>query len=105
VVRRGTPGSRLLDRTPVPHAVPALTLTTFRTFLDTAELVAFHRPRLYVPHGHSVKVLPPPEPPAGEADRSLYRAGVAGASRVGRALPLQSKRDLSAVEGPLLHVE
>ena len=89
----------------MPHAVPALTLTTFRTFLDTAELVAFHRPRLYVPRGHVVRLQPPPEAAAGERDRSLYRAGVAGASRTGRALPLQSKRDLSAVEGPLLHVE
>lgn len=39
----------------VQHAQPALMLTTFKTFLDTAELTSFHRPRLFVPKQHCVQ--------------------------------------------------
>lgn len=102
--RRAGARARLLDRTPVAHALPALTLATFKTFLDPGELASLHRPRLRVPAGHRVSVRAPAAS-APALDRARFRTGVAGLSKVRGAAGMQSKAELSAVDGPLLQVE
>jgi hypothetical protein len=97
--KKGGTTSRILDRTLVQHALPATNLSTFKTFLDPTELVQFHRPRLAVPQGHVVHVMPVADQSvvksaahkdnaaaAGEPDRSRYRLGVAGNNPLVEAL-------------------